>query len=51
MDEVVDIVEDMNVFSKEDLDQALEKSEEDIKAKRLVSFSDFKEKLKNKYNI
>lgn len=39
------------LFPEEILIQQLEKSEEDIKAGRTIDFSDFKEKLRTKYNI
>ncbi|MBO9584732.1 MAG: hypothetical protein J7574_11290 [Flavobacterium sp.] len=51
MDEVLEILGVTDEFFDEDLIQALEKSEDDIKAGRVISFSDFKEKLKDKYNI
>ncbi|KAF2338272.1 hypothetical protein [Flavobacterium tistrianum] len=35
----------------EDLNKELQKSMDDIKDGRVISFSDFKEKLKKKYNI
>lgn len=39
------------LFPEEILLQQLVKSEEDIKAGRTIDFSDFKEKLRTKYNI
>ncbi len=50
-----EIIEEQEVFFEdipnEDLAKELQKSEDDIKAGRVISFSDFKEKLKKKYNI
>jgi len=39
------------LFPEEILMQEFQKSEEDIKAGRIVDYSDFKEKLRTKYNI
>ncbi len=49
-----EIIEEQEVFFEdipEDLAKELQKSEDDIKAGRVISFSDFKENLKKKYNI
>jgi hypothetical protein len=52
MEEIIDDVEVFfNDVPDEDLNKELQKSMDDIKAGRVISFSDFKEKLKNKYNI
>ncbi|WP_264551022.1 hypothetical protein [Flavobacterium sp. N2038] len=52
MDEIIEDDEIfLNDFSDEDLNKELQKSMDDIKAGRVISFEDFKGKLKNKYNI
>lgn len=39
------------LFPEEILMQEFQKSEDDIKAGRIIDFSDFKEKLRAKYNV
>lgn len=52
MDESIENFEDFyNEFSEETLIQELQKSEDDIKTGRTISFSEFKEKLRMMYGI
>ena len=52
MNEIIENSEDLyKSFSDETLNEELQKSLEDIKAGRVISFSEFKEKLKKRYNI
>ena len=52
MDESIENFEDFyNEFSEETLIQELQKSEDDIKTGRTISFSEFKEKLLMMYGI
>lgn len=52
MNEIIENLEDsFKDFPDNTIIQELQKSEYDIKAGRLISYSDFKEKLRMMYNI